>query len=181
MRTVWFLLPSDTFAFRPVNGAGTWAHKISPAQSRMSLASRYSFPKRQAQQDVRALVNLCSANGFPVPPLQTLANKFLAKRQAQPRSNIGVLPALRVEVPRQEGLRAELLMFSSSRKATASFSFFVLFKCASQMWPSRPMNWLGMNVLCALLAYLKHAVSAGAAGMLFASYCCYGQIAAERS
>ena len=63
-RILVFQQPTESFQFRPMNSAGTLAHKMSAALARICLASRNSFPKSQAEQDVQILIDAYESYGY---------------------------------------------------------------------------------------------------------------------
>ena len=76
-RTLVFQQPTECFQFRPMNSAGTLAHKMSAALARICLASRNCFPKSQAEQDVQILIDAYKTYGYDPIELRRQANRFL--------------------------------------------------------------------------------------------------------
>ena len=76
-RTLVFQQPTESFQFRPMNSAGTLAHKMSAALARICLASRNCFPKSQAEQDVQILIDAYKTYGYDPRELRRQANRFL--------------------------------------------------------------------------------------------------------
>ena len=76
-RTLVFQQPTESFQFRPMNSAGTLAHKMSAALARICLASRNCFPRSQAEQDVQILIDAYKTYGYDPIELRRQANRFL--------------------------------------------------------------------------------------------------------
>ena len=76
-RALVFQQPTESFQFRPMNSAGTLAHKMSAALARICLASRNCFPKSQAEQDVQILIDAYKTYGYDPIELRRQANRFL--------------------------------------------------------------------------------------------------------
>lgn len=79
-RRVKLMLPKDEHNSRPTLSAGTVAQKLSPIQSRMSLASKYTYPVEQAHRDLDQLKTIYIDRGFGANTVSKLHRKFLASR-----------------------------------------------------------------------------------------------------
>ena len=76
-QTVSCIQPTNTWQFQPFASAASKQHKLSAAFSRICLAARHSYPRKQAKHDVESLIRRYVSLGYPEKPLRAKASQML--------------------------------------------------------------------------------------------------------
>ena len=76
-QTLSYIQPTNTWQFQPFASAASKQHKLSAAFSRICLAARHSYPRKQAKHDVESLIRRYVSLGYPEKPLRAKASQML--------------------------------------------------------------------------------------------------------
>ena len=78
-QTLSCIQPTNTWQFQPFASAASKQHKLSlsAAFSRICLAARHSYPRKQAKHDVESLIRRYVSLGYPEKPLRAKASQML--------------------------------------------------------------------------------------------------------
>ena len=76
-QTLSYIQPTNTWQFQPFASAASKQHKLSAAFSRICLAARHSYPRKQAKDDVESLIRRYVSLGYPEKVLRAKASQML--------------------------------------------------------------------------------------------------------
>ena len=76
-QTLSYIQPTNTWQFQPFASAASKQHKLSAAFSRICLAARHSYPRKQAKDDVESLIRRYVSLGYPEKALRATASQML--------------------------------------------------------------------------------------------------------